>query len=158
MVRHPDFERVRSDFMDIRNGHEGEYLYARFLSEYGLDDSKSYDLRAQKKMQEYALRSPTHLTIKKKYHIFGPGYWDSFITGVRKAIVRRVKLRSDHPVKFSLRNLRGRRVNVRLGEGVPVVVEPVSQPMRIRLSNPAKLRVRNLGERKLQIKFVGGDN
>jgi len=133
MVRHPDFERVRSDFMDIRNGHEGEYLYARFLSEYGLDDSKSYDLRAQKKMQEYALRSPTHLTIKKKYHIFGPGYWDSFITGVR-------------------------RVNVRLGEGVPVVVEPVSQPMRIRLSNPAKLRVRNLGERKLQIKFVGGDN
>jgi len=110
--RHVDFQRILTDFLDLRSGEVGHILYGRFLDHYGLDESQPYEIKAQKRMQKHALRSPTHLRIKRNYPRID---FDRFITGRRKA--DRVRLRTDHPVKLRVRNLGGRRLNIRLGGG-----------------------------------------
>jgi len=113
--RHPDFEIIRADFHDLRDGRDAEKLYQKFLMAYGLDESQPYQLDAQKKLQQFKLKSPTHLRVKEAYPMFGPGYWDSFITGRQKA--SHVKIRSDEAVKLMVRGLGKRRLNIKLGGG-----------------------------------------
>jgi len=155
--RHVDFQRILTDFLDLRSGEVGHILYGRFLDHYGLDESQPYEIKAQKRIQKHALQSPTHLRIKEQYPMFGEGYWDYFITGIRKLIGKRVKLRTDHPIKIRVKNIRGRHLKVKLGEGIPVSRRPPDRPVRIRLNNPVKLNIRNLGKRKIKLSLGGGN-
>jgi len=112
-TRHPDFARLLNDFVEIRGSLNGPILYLRFLEEYGLDERISYDLTAQKRLREMALKSRKHLAIKAEYPQID---WDAYILGVRR-IGKHLKMRSDHPVKLRVRGLAGRRLNIRLGGG-----------------------------------------
>lgn len=155
--RHPDFQRFYEDFIRIRGTANGPILYLQFLDHYKLDETTSYEVTAQKRLKEMALKSHKHQSIKKDYPMFGEGYWDYFITGIRKLIGKRVKLRTDHPLKIRVKNIRGRRLKVKLGEGIPVSRRSPDRPVRIRLDNPVRLNFRNLGGRRLNIRLGGGE-
>jgi len=110
--RHRDFEFIHSQFMDLRNPVEANALYLRFISEYGLDESRPYKVEDQRKIQKFKLRAPTHLRIKEQYPMFGPKYWDQFILGVSKKIGRGIAQtqgdQPDLPVEQVRHNRRGR--------------------------------------------------
>jgi len=110
--RHPDFQRLYQDFIDIRGAADGPTLYHRFLYEYRLDERASYNDVAQTRLREMALKAPTHLAIKKQYPMLD---WDSYITGRRKA--SHMKIRSDEAVKLRFKNLGRRPIRIRLGGG-----------------------------------------
>lgn len=124
--RHPDFERFYEDFQEVRNGEYGLINYLKFLDGYKLDETKSYEWNsrnrgmaarayAQSMLDKVTLKSPKHLAIKEQYPMFGEGYWDSFITGFKKRISNRIRLRSDHPVKLKVKGLMGRALNIKFG-------------------------------------------
>ena len=113
-TRHPDFQRLYDDFINIRGSIEGPGLYQRFLAEYGLDETGSYEVTSQRRLRELALSSPKHLAIKQAYPMFPKGYWDSLITGIRN-VGARIRLRSDYAVKLRIKGLNGRRLNIRFG-------------------------------------------
>ena len=111
-TRHADYERFFQDFIRIRGPLNGPIYYAKFLDAYQLDDSVSYEVTNQARLMEYALKSPKHQAIKRQYP---RSDFDRFITGIRRSVGRALKLRTKHPIKLRLKNMRGRRLKLTFG-------------------------------------------